>query len=106
MEATFRRELAERKAGSLVPEPGNEAVLGIIGGAGVGAAARLYIDVAARVRAATGRLPAIALWNLPFSDEIERAFVGGDHDGDGVMAAERLVAESVERLLAAGATVI
>jgi aspartate racemase len=90
----------------LVPEPGNGSVLGIVGGAGVGAAARLYIDVAARVRAATGSLPSIALWNLPFSDEIERSFIGGDADGDGAMAAERLVAESVERLLAAGATVI
>jgi aspartate racemase len=90
----------------LVPEPGNEAVLGIIGGAGVGAAVRLYIDVAARVRAATGSLPSSALWNLPLSDEIERSFIGGDADGDGAMAAERLVAESVERLLAAGATVI
>lgn len=55
----MRRELAERKAGCLVPEPGNEAVLGIIGGAGVGAAARLYIDVSARVRAATGSLARI-----------------------------------------------
>jgi aspartate racemase len=89
----------------LVPEPGNEAVLGIIGGAGVGAAARLYIDVTARVRAATGSLPSIALWNLPLSDEIERSFIGGG-DADGAIAAERLVAESVERLLAAGATVI
>jgi aspartate racemase len=76
--------------------------LGIIGGAGVAAAARLYSDVAAGFRSLHGRLPTIALWNLPFSDDLEHAFVSGV----GVAEAERLVAESVERLIDAGATVI
>jgi aspartate racemase len=89
-----------------VLEPATEATLGIIGGAGPGASARLYLDVAARLRAATGRLPQIVLWNLPLTDEIERSLVGGEPDGDAAMAATRLVAQGVERLLAAGATVI
>ena len=58
----------------------NDRILGIIGGAGVGAAAQLYIDVAARFRAATTRLPQIALWNVPLSDDLERSFLGGGAD--------------------------
>jgi aspartate racemase len=69
--------------------------LGIIGGAGVAAAARLYSDVAAGFRALHGRLPAIAPWNLPLSDDLEHAFVSGVG-----------VAEATERLLDARATVI
>jgi len=83
-----------------------EPVLGIIGGAGVGAAARLYIDVAARVRAATGSLPRIALWNVPFSDTLEHAFTSATPDLDVRAEAEGLVGEAVDQLLAAGASVI
>jgi aspartate racemase len=89
-----------------VLEPATEATLGILGGAGPGASARLYLDVAARLRAETGCLPQIVLWNLPLSDEIERSLVGGEPGGDAAMSAERLVAQGVDRLLAAGATVI
>lgn len=87
-------------------EPADAPTLGIIGGAGVGAAARLYSDVAMRVREASGALPQIVLWNLPFSDALEQAFVGGGPDGDAAMEAERLVAQAVDRLLDAGASVI
>ena len=86
--------------------PADAPTLGIIGGAGVGAAARLYSDVAMRVREASGALPQIVLWNLPFSDALEQAFIGGGPDGDAAMEAERLVAQAVDRLLDAGASVI
>ena len=81
-------------------------VLGIIGGAGVGAAARLYIDVSARVRAATGSLPRIALWNLPLSDAIEHAFTGAQPDAGLVAHVEGLVGEAIDRLRDAGADAI
>ena len=84
----------------------NDRILGIIGGAGVGAAAQLYVDVAARVRAATTQLPQIALWNVPLSDELERSFLGGGADPAAAAAAEALVAQAVDRLADAGATVI
>jgi len=84
----------------------NDRILGIIGGAGVGAAAQLYIDVAARFRAATTRLPQIALWNVPLSDDLERAFLGSGADAAAAAAAEALVAKAVDRLVDAGATVI
>jgi len=84
----------------------NDRTLGIIGGAGVGAAAQLYIDVSARFRAATTTLPQIALWNLPFSDDLERSFLGGGADASAAAAAEALVAQAVDRLADAGATVI
>jgi aspartate racemase len=84
----------------------NDRILGIIGGAGVGAAAQLYIDVAARFRAATTRLPQIALWNIPLSDDLERSFLGGGADASAAAAAEALVAQAVDRLVDAGATVI
>jgi len=87
-------------------EAEREPTLGIIGGAGVGAAARLYIDVSARVRELTGSLPRIALWNLPFSDALEHAFTSAQPDAAVRDHAEGLVAEAIERLLAAGATVI
>jgi aspartate racemase len=81
--------------------------LGIIGGAGVGAAAQLYVEVTARFRAQTGELPQIALWNLPLSDAILHAFLGGGADVAAVQAAaEELVAQGVERLVGAGATVV
>jgi aspartate racemase len=89
-----------------VTAPTDERILGIIGGAGVGAAARLYADVAAHFRASAGHLPRIALWNAPFSDALEHAFVGGAAGGEEVQAAEDLVAEAVERLLAVGVTAI
>jgi len=89
-----------------VSEPADAPTLGIIGGAGVGAAARLYSDVAMRVRAASGALPQIVLWNLPFSDALEQAFVGGGPDGGAAREAERLVTQAIDRLLDAGATVI
>ncbi len=84
----------------------NDRTLGIIGGAGVGAAAQLYIDVSARFRAATTRLPQIALWNLPMSDDLERSFLGGGADASAAAAAQALVAQAVDRLADAGATVI
>jgi aspartate racemase len=80
--------------------------LGIIGGAGVGAAARFYEDVCARVHAATGGLPRLALWNLPLDDALEHAFTAAEPPPDAIATAERLVAEAFERLLAAGATVV
>jgi len=81
-------------------------ILGIIGGAGVGAAAALYEDVSARYHDATGGLPPIVLWNLPLTREIELAFLGGGDIGPALVAAEALVAEAVDRLAAAGATVV
>jgi len=84
----------------------NDRILGIIGGAGVGAAAQLYIDVAARFRAATTRLPQIALWNVPLSDDLERSFLGSGADAEATAAAEVLVAQAVDHLVDAGATVI
>jgi aspartate racemase len=80
--------------------------LGIIGGAGVGAAARLYEDVCARFRAANGALPRLALWNLPLTDALEHAFTATEPDPDTIATAERLIADAFERLLAAGATVV
>jgi len=90
----------------VVSDAGSETVLGIIGGAGVGAAARLYIDLSARVRAATGSLPRIALWNLPLSDAVEHAFTGAQPDTELVALAEGLVGEAIDRLAAAGAGAI
>jgi aspartate racemase len=87
-------------------EPVAEGTLGIIAGAGVGASVRLYADVAAGFRARAGSLPRIVLWNAPFSDALEHAFVGGRADGEEARAAERLVAEAIDRLLDAGATAI
>jgi aspartate racemase len=80
--------------------------LGIIGGAGVGAAAQLYVEVSARYRAASAALPQIAIWNLPLSDELERSFLGPGADPAAVAAAEALVAQGAQRLADAGATVI
>jgi aspartate racemase len=108
-EALPRRRQAARTAGeserggSLI-ESGSDRTLGIIGGAGPGASARMYLDLAAQFRAATGRLPSITLWNVPFSDAVERSFFDGESDGSVAMG--RLLAQSVDRLLAAGATVI
>lgn len=98
------RVVADRSAP--VSAPTDERILGIIGGAGVGAAARLYADVASRYRASAARLPRIALWNAPFSDALEHAFVGGGAGGEEAQAAEDLVAEAVERLFAIGVTAI
>jgi aspartate racemase len=84
----------------------SQPTLGIIGGAGVGAAARLYVDVAARVQADTGALPRIALWNIPATDAVMRAAVAADGDPELRATAEELVAQAVDRLLDAGATVI
>ncbi|HEY1776161.1 MAG TPA: aspartate/glutamate racemase family protein [Solirubrobacteraceae bacterium] len=80
--------------------------LGIIGGAGVGAAAQLYVEVSARYRAASAALPQIAIWNLPLSDELERSFLGAGADPAALAAAEALVAQGAQRLADAGATVI
>jgi aspartate racemase len=87
-----------------VSEP--EPTLGIIGGAGVGAAARLYTEVAGRFRAGHGRLPRIVIWNAPFSDALEHAFTAAGPATAEVLTAERLVAEAIDRLLDAGAGVI
>jgi aspartate racemase len=84
----------------------SEPTLGIIGGAGVGAAAQLYVDVSARVHAATDALPRIALWNIPATDAVLRAAVAADGDPKLRATAEQLVAEAIDRLLDAGATVI
>ena len=83
-----------------------EPVLGIIGGAGVGAAARLYIDVSSLVRSATGGLPRIALWNLPLTDAIEQAFTAASPAAQTRALVEGLIAEAFDRLGEAGATVI
>ena len=82
--------------------PDGEPILGVIGGAGVGAAARLYELVCARVRAQTGALPRLALWNLPLSDALEHSITHGVADAE----VDRLLAEALDRLLAAGAGVI
>ena len=83
-----------------------EPVLGIIGGAGVGAAARLYIDVGALVRAATGALPRIAIWNLPLDDEIEHAFTASSPPPSMLARVDKLIGEAFDRLAQAGATVV
>jgi len=82
--------------------PDGEPILGVIGGAGVGAAARLYELVCARVRAQTGVLPRLALWNLPLSDALEHSITRATPDAE----VDRLLAEAFDRLLAAGAGVI
>ena len=82
--------------------PDGEPILGIIGGAGVGAAARLYELVCARVRARTGALPRLALWSLPLSDALERSIMRAIPDAE----VDRVLAEAFDRLLAAGAGVI
>jgi len=84
----------------------SEKTLGIIGGAGVGAAAGLYVEVSARYRAAAAALPQIAIWNLPLSDELERSFLGAGADPAAIAAAEALVAQGARRLADAGASVI
>ncbi|HLW94261.1 MAG TPA: aspartate/glutamate racemase family protein [Solirubrobacteraceae bacterium] len=84
----------------------NATTLGIIGGAGVGAAARLYSDVSFAYRARTGALPRVLLWNIPFDDEIERGFTSRTPEPAAMAAAEALVAESIERLTDGGASVI
>ena len=80
--------------------------LGIIGGAGVGAAARLYADVSFAYRAQTGALPRVLLWNIPLDDEIERGFTSRTPDPAAMAAAEALVVEGVQRLADGGASVI
>lgn len=82
--------------------PDGEPILGIIGGAGVGSAARLYELVCARVRAQTGALPRLTLWNLPLTEALERSITRGLAD-PGI---DRVLAEAFDRLLAAGAGVI
>ncbi|HEY7967983.1 MAG TPA: aspartate/glutamate racemase family protein [Solirubrobacteraceae bacterium] len=83
-----------------------DTTLGIIGGAGVGAAARLYADVSFASRARTGALPRILLWNIPFDDDIERGFTRSTPDPAAMAAAQALVAEAVDRLADGGASVI
>ena len=82
--------------------PDAEPILGIIGGAGVGAAARLYELVCARVRDRTGALPRLALWNLPLTDSLEHSITRGVPDAE----VDRVLAEAFDRLIAAGADVI
>ncbi len=77
-------------------------ILGVIGGAGVGAAARLYELVCARVRSRTGALPRLALWNLPLRDELERSIVRGIPDAE----VDRLLSEAFDRLGVAEADVV
>jgi len=84
----------------------SEKTLGIIGGAGVGAAAALYVEVAARYRAVAAALPQIVIWNLPLSDELERSFLGAGADPAAVAAAAALVAQGAQRLVDAGASVV
>ena len=81
-------------------------ILGVIGGAGVGAAARLYELVTARVRERTGALPRLVLWNLPLSDAIETAFTGAEPQPEVIAQVDALLAEAFERLLAAGADLV
>ncbi len=83
-----------------------DPIVGVIGGAGVGAAARLYELVGARVRERTGALPRLVLWNLPLSDAIEGGFTAAQPDPRALAAVEEMLAEAFERLLAAGATVV
>jgi aspartate racemase len=80
--------------------------LGIIGGAGVGAAARLYADVSFDYRAQTGALPRVLLWNIPLDDEIEHGFTSRTPEPAAMAAAEALVTEAVQRLADGGASVI
>ena len=82
--------------------PDGEPILGVIGGAGVGSAARLYELVCARVRAQTGALPRLSLWNLPLTGALERSITQGVADAE----VDRVLAEAFDRLLAAGAGVI
>ncbi len=82
--------------------PDGEPILGVIGGAGVGSAARLYELVCARVRAQTGALPPLVLWNLPLTGALERSLMRGIADAE----IDRMLAEAFDRLLAAGAGVI
>ena len=82
--------------------PDGEPILGIIGGAGVGSAARLYELVCARVRAQTGALPRLALWSLPLNDALEHSITRAIPDA----GVDRVLAEAFDRLLAAGAGVI
>jgi aspartate racemase len=82
--------------------PDRQPILGIIGGAGVGAAARLYELVCARVRSQTGELPRVVLWNLPVSDALENSLMRGIADAE----IDRMLAEAFDRLLAAGAGMI
>ncbi|HEX4033227.1 MAG TPA: aspartate/glutamate racemase family protein [Solirubrobacteraceae bacterium] len=84
----------------------NTATLGIIGGAGVGAAARLYADVSFAHRTHTGALPRVLLWNIPLDDDIERGFTKRTPEPAALAAAEALVAEAVQRLADGGASVI
>jgi len=83
-----------------------EPVLWIIGGAGVGAAARLYVEVSALVRAATGALQRIAIWNLPLDDAIEHAFTAASPDASMLALVDELIGEAFDRLARAGATVV
>jgi aspartate racemase len=78
--------------------------LGIVGGAGVGASARLYEDVAVRVRRRSGQFPSIVIWSAPFGDALEAPFLAGDPDKDDIRAVVELVSEGVQRLVEAGAT--
>lgn len=82
--------------------PDGVPILGVIGGAGVGAAARLYELVCARMRAQTGALPRLCLWNLPLDDALERSITQGVADA----GIDRVLAEAFDRLHAAGAGVI
>ena len=84
----------------------NATTLGIIGGAGVGAAARLYADVSFAYRAQTGALPRVLLWNIPLDDDIERGFTSRIPEPAAMAPAEALVAEAVQRLGDGGASVI
>ena len=86
--------------------PDGEPILGVIGGAGVGAAARLYELITVRVRTQTGALPRLALWNLPLSDALEHAFTSPRPPADALAAVDELLAEAFDRLAGAGASVV
>ena len=80
--------------------------LGVIGGVGPEATARLYCGVVQGVRSRTNVYPSVIVDSLRFHGDAERDFVAGDASEGEVAQFEGLLSESVARLSAAGADCI
>jgi len=79
-------------------------VLGIIGGVGPRATARLYLELTERVSSTRRDLPPLLIHSIEMSASIENAYLAGRAEGTPAQAmVRRLLEDAVERLQAAGA---
>lgn len=82
-------------------------MLGIIGGVGPGATARLYLSLTERVSSGRRDLPPLLIHSVAMRADIEDAYLAGRAEGSPAQAAaRRLLADAVRRLTAGGARAI